>query len=97
MAAKNSTVSGQAAVFTINDKSHAVQAGANGSTGDGSDKSVVNLNAGSTVSTAGSDAFALHAIDGGTINSSADIKTSGKNGFGILLNRHQPSIKLVVQ
>lgn len=83
LAATNSTVSGQAAVFTINDKSHAVQAGANGSTGDGSDKSVVNLNAGSTVSTAGSDAFALHAIDGGTINSSADIKTSGKNGFGI--------------
>ncbi|NKX17255.1 hypothetical protein HGG75_25250 [Ochrobactrum pseudogrignonense] len=35
------------------------------------------------VVTTGSHSVGLHAIDGGTINSSADIETSGMNGFGI--------------
>lgn len=83
LAAKNSTVTGTAKIVTQKAKSHGVQAGANGSTGDGTDTSSITLKAGSTVSTAGNDAFALHAIDGATINSSADIQTSGKNGFGI--------------
>src|SRR5690606_19544465 len=82
LASKNSTVTSSAAITTKGDKAHGVQAGANGSTADGSDKSVISLTEGASVSTKGSDAYGLHAIDGGVINSSADVNTSGKNGFG---------------
>ncbi|WP_139975222.1 autotransporter domain-containing protein [Ochrobactrum sp. CGA5] len=82
LASKNSTVTSSAAITTKGDKAHGVQAGANGSTADGSDESVITLTEGASVSTKGSDAYGLHAIDGGVINSSADVNTSGKNGFG---------------
>lgn len=82
LAAKTSTVTSSAAVVTNGDKAHGVQAGANGSAADGSDQSVITLTEGASVETNGSDAFGLHAIDGGTINSSADINTNGFNGFG---------------
>lgn len=82
LAAKTSTVTSSAAVVTNGDKAHGVQAGANGSAADGTDQSVITLTEGASVETNGSDAFGLHAIDGGTINSSADINTNGFNGFG---------------
>jgi outer membrane autotransporter protein len=82
LASKNSIVTSSAAVTTNGAKAHGVQAGANGSTADGSDKSVITLTEGASVTTKGSDAFGMHAIDGGIINSSADINTAGKNGFG---------------
>lgn len=82
LASKNSLITSSAEITTKGDKAHGVQAGANGGTADGSDKSTIILTEGATVTTNGNDAFGLHAIDGGVINSSAEINTVGKNGFG---------------
>ncbi|ROT45619.1 autotransporter domain-containing protein [Pusillimonas sp. NJUB218] len=71
-------------VHTVGNKAHGIQSGA--SSKDGTDKSVINLGVGVTVSTTGDDSFALHAIDGSLISttgaSDVTIDTTGKNGFG---------------
>lgn len=81
-ATKPSTLNvSDAKVVTIGAKAHGIQVGARGS-GDGTDKSVINLVDGVVVTTNGNDSFGLHAIDGGVINGAAQIETKGTNGFG---------------
>jgi len=84
---KNSTLNASnMIVHTEGNRAHGIQSGAKGSDADGTDKSVINLGAGITVSTTGDDSFALHAIDGSSISttgaSDVTINTKGKNGFG---------------
>ncbi|MEN5276357.1 autotransporter domain-containing protein [Brucella sp. TWI432] len=76
---------GQGSIYiaTGGDKAHGVQVGAKGSNADGKDKSEIRLTGNIKVETGGADSFALHAIDGGTIHSQADITTFGNNGFGV--------------
>src|SRR5690606_12970220 len=75
-------ISSSAEITTHGLKGHGVQAGANGSSGDGSDGSVITLVPGASVTTKGSDAFGLHAIDGGKIEGTVNIATENVNGFG---------------
>lgn len=82
LSARGATISSSAEIITHGDKAHGVQAGANGSTADGTDGSVINLVSGAGVATEGADAFGLHAIDGGEIRGTVNIETKGVNGFG---------------
>ncbi len=76
------TISSSATIITHGEKAHGVQAGANGSTADGSDGSRITLNSGSSVSTEGTEAYGLHAIDGGAIEGTVNVSTKGVKGFG---------------
>lgn len=82
LSADSATISSSATILTHGASAHGVQAGANGSTADGSDGSRITLNSGSSVSTEGNDAFGLHAIDGGAIEGTVNVSTKGVNGFG---------------
>ncbi|MCM0753253.1 hypothetical protein DEA98_26005 [Brucella pseudogrignonensis] len=55
----------------------------NGSTPHGLDQSVITLKNAAKVTTTGNDAFGLHAIDGGKIDGTVNVTTSGINGFGV--------------
>lgn len=69
-------------VETDGTKAIGIQVGANGKSADGSDHSIINLGDNVTVSTNGTDAWGLHAIDGGIINGPVTIATQGSKAYG---------------
>ncbi|MEL4071652.1 autotransporter domain-containing protein [Ochrobactrum sp. GPK 3] len=69
-------------VITSGPKAHGIQVGAKGSDADGTDHSIIHLLGGVAVTTDDADSFALHAIDGGTIDGTVQVTTTGTNGFG---------------